>query len=31
MFYFYNNPYNPATDDMKDLIKLLGKGRTSKI
>lgn len=31
MFYFYNNSYNPATEDMKNLIKVLEKGRTRKI
>ena len=31
MFYFYNNAYNPATEDMKNLIKVLEKGRTSKV
>lgn len=29
MFYFYNNASNLATADMKNLIKLLEKGRTN--
>jgi hypothetical protein len=31
MFYFYNNAYNPATEDMKNLIKVLGNANTGKI